>query len=329
MEARVHSGERMTVSRFIAAPLAVLALVCCCALGPAKAAWAQVPTVQFQESYQAYNVWQYGSNKCTKPQTIYGSEPAAPGTYPVLIYLHGTLADWGGNVEGQRVAQLAAGEGFVAAAFTYSSAWTGSPSGTAGNANCMFNPAAPGNGISQVCAMAEADCSNGFVVAGFSQGGAIAALAKNVNPQVQGAWLMGVSGPDSPSAVAAPAGTRMLPNNRLRIDVGQRDIQSTNPTTGQVTFSFSNLNALTGQSCSTFSCLAPDGSGYYVVQNSEVADGVADHCYWMRVNMFAPTNSCTWNPTFDPGFVPPSTTPWSLITSLNWLRTMLGNAPAS
>jgi hypothetical protein len=49
-----------------------------------------------------------------------------------------------------------------------------------------------------------------------------------------------------------------------------------------------------------------------------VADGSAEHCYWMSVHKF--TYSCTLHPTIaglDPGFAPPSTTPWSLISSLN------------
>lgn len=294
---------------------AVAALLACLVTG-ARAAEAQTATVGFQSTYPAYYVWGW-PDKCVRTETIYGSEPAADGHYPVFVYVHGTLADWGGNAEGQRVAQMAAGEGFVAAAVTYNSLLTGSAAGTDGNAKCMFSPGSPSSAINQICARPKADCSNGFVLAGFSQGGVIAARAKNFNPQVQAVWAMGVNGPTTAPALRAPAGTRALPNDRLRIDVGQRDVGS----------DFSNLNALTGQSCSTASCLNADGSGYYVVQNSEVADGVADHCYWMRVNTFAPTNSCTWNPlllTFDPGFRPPSTVPWSLLTSLDWLRAKLG-----
>jgi hypothetical protein len=83
------------------------------------------------------------------------------------------------------------------------------------------------------------------------------------------------------------------------------------------------LNRLTGLNCSASPCVGPGGSGYYVVQHAEVADRVADHCWWQSVNLGVPTNSCTWSPTFDPGFPPPGGAPWSLTTNLNWLRTTL------
>lgn len=300
--------------------LAVVGAVIACLLG-AGVARAQTPTVQLQSTYRAYDPFAWPAPRCTTTEPVYISEPAAPGTYPVLIYLHGTLADWWGNAEGQAVVQLAASEGWVAAAFTYDSMLTGSINGALGNANCMFSPTIATNPVAQVCALAEADCSNGFVVSGFSQGGAIAGFAKNYNAQVQAAWLMGVSGPATTQTTAAPVGTRVLPNDKIRIDTGQRDIQSTSG--GVTTFDYSGLNGLTGQNCSTFNCLNPDGSGYYVVSNSEVADGVADHCWWQSVNKLAPTNSCKSPPTFDPGFPPPSTAPWSLVTSLNWLQTQI------
>lgn len=330
MRRRDRGIVRTTAARTgaIAAMAAVITAIAALAVGAASAS-AQLATTQLQESYQAYDLFEGYKpatfNKCTKPEPIYISEPAAPGRYPVLVYLHGTLADLGGNHEGQQVAALAAAQGFVAAAFTYSDI-SPTEASVDGQANCMFNTGSPGNAISQVCALAEADCSQGFLVSGFSAGGAIAMRARNFNPWVQAAWAMGVSGPAVASALATPEGTRALPNNRLRIDVGQRDVQVTDPSTGQVTFNLTGLNALTGQDCTTADCLAPDGSGYYVVQNSEVADGVADHCYWMRVNKLVPTNSCTWSPTFDPGFVPPSTAPWGLLASLDWLRAQLGTS---
>ncbi|MGZ4195332.1 MAG: hypothetical protein ACXVSJ_02740 [Solirubrobacteraceae bacterium] len=320
-----HTGSRLAFwARTVGVRrlAAVGTLVAC--LAAAGAARAQMPTVQLQQTYKAFYPFAWPpSARCWESERVYISEPATPGSYPVLVYLHGTLADWYGNQEGQAVIKLAASEGWVAAAFTYDSALTGTLDGAAGNTNCMFNPAVPTNPITQVCALAEADCSHGFVVSGFSQGGAIAGLAKNVNPQVQAAWIMGVSGPATTQTMVPPVGTRALPDDKLRIDVGQRDIQSTNPTTKVTTFNFSGLTGLTGQSCSTFNCLNADGSGYYIVSNAEVADGVADHCYWQSVNKVVPTNSCRANPTFDPGFTPPSTTPWSLLTTLDWLAAQL------
>jgi dienelactone hydrolase len=299
---------------FRVAGLAGVAVVVLCLVARVGVVHAQVATVQFQSTYRAYNVWtEWTPNKCTKTEPIYGYEPDAPGTYPVVFYVHSVLADWFGNEEGKRVAELAAGQGFVAAAVTYDSWLALNARRVDGNASCIFSPGAASNPVAQVCARPEADCSRGLLVMGFSLGGAIAGRAKNFNPQVQGAWLTGTGTDASPEAVAPPAGTRALPNDRLRITVGQRDV-----------LGLAGLNEVTGQSCSSSPCLSADGSGYYVVQDSEVADGAADHCYWMSVSAPNARNSCTKVPTFDPGFAPPSTTPWSLITDLNWLRTTLG-----
>ncbi len=301
---------------------ACLSALCAAATSAGLAAAQTYPIVSSELHYSSYDIWiQWDSavpNKCVGSEPLYISEPAAPGTYPVFIYTHGTLADWGGNFEGQRIAQMAAAEGFVAAAPTYDSWLTMSPSGVASQAQCIYGGSSTTDVIGQVCALAEANCSQGVVVGGFSQGGAIAGLAANYSPLVRAAWLMGVSGPVFPEGLAAPAGTRVLPNDKLRLDVGQTDVQ-----TGPSTFELSALNALTGLNCSQLHCIQPNGSGFYVVQNSEVADGVADHCWFQSVNLAVPSNSCTWNPTWDPGFVAPSTTPWSLPTSLNWLSRQL------
>ena len=219
-------------------------------------------------------------------------------------------------MEGQAFVQLAAAHGFVAVALSYDSWLTwNSPTETDLHANCMFSTSSPGNAITQICARPEADCSNGFVVAGFSQGGAIAGRAKNFNAGVRAVWAMGVGGPNIPAALATPIGTRTLPNNELRITLGQGDL-ATNAA-GQP--DLSALNALTGQSCTTFDCLQSDGSGYYVVSNSEVSSGVASHCYWFL------NSTCSLFPTLDPTFVS-GTTPWSLSTGLAFLARQL---PAS
>lgn len=278
---------------------------------------SQLATVPFTDSYRGYNIFDSGTSspdKCTGTQPVYGSEPVAAGRYPVVIYLHGTDADWSGNAEGKAIAALAASEGFVAAAFTYDSWLTGwwTPYMDA-HARCMFSAGSPGNALARLCARPKADCSRGVVVSGFSQGGVIAALARNYSPLVRAAWLIGVNGPVEPALLAAPAGGRVLPDNRLRITVGRADADSLGP-----------LNQLTGQSCSTSPCLRSDGSGFYVVQHAQVADGFADHCYWQSVNAAWPYWSCVSPPTFDPGFRPPSTLPWSLTANLDWLRTTLG-----
>jgi len=324
----VRAGERAKGVLVVRCLAGLAAILPCLVTGVGVAAAQASSTVQFQSAYRAYNLWDdwksWLPDSCTYSQQIYGSEPAAPGRYPVMLYMHGTLADSGANVEGQGIVESAAAHGFLAAAFTYDSWVVSTPVAVDGNAKCMFSPGSNGNALAQVCARPKADCSRGVVVAGFSAGGAIAVRARNFAPQVRAAWVMGVNGPVIEEALAAPAGTRALPNERLRINVGRSDVEVRDPTTGQVSgIDLTALNKLTGLSCSTSPCLRSDGSGYFVVEHSEVADGVADHCYWLSVSPEIPSNSCTYTPTFDPGFRPPSTTPWSLITNLDWLQTEL------
>jgi hypothetical protein len=309
----------------------LLALVFCFGIlfssSPASAQ-APVPVQTFTSSYSGFNPWidwewwLTPSQKCTENQAIYGAKPTAPGKYPLFVYTHGTLADWGQNAEGKRIVQLAAAQGFVAVALTYDSWITLSPQGVAGHAYCMYDQPHQGNAISAACAIPEADCSKGILVSGFSQGGAISAVAKNFNSNVVAAWPMGFSGPNLPQLIATSSGgTRALPNNKLRITNGQADVTNQ----GLSSFDPSVMGAISGNSCgSSWNCLQTDGSGYYIVQNAEVGDGYADHCFWMQVNTASPKTSCTLSPTqLDPGFQPPATTTWSMISNLDWLRAQL------
>ena len=273
-----------------------------------------------ENSGSEWNPFLTNAQRCTETEPVYGAQPSTPGKYPVFIYLHGTYADWAGNPDGKLFVQQAAAQGFVAIAIQYDSAWTLNVNGDTHHAFCIFDQNHTGNPISQVCAMAEADCSHGLLVSGFSQGAAIAMGSKNMNPNVKAVWAIGTGGSAGvvPQLEAAPLGTRALPNNKLRINVGQND--SSNFPSGYDT---TGLQEYTGDNCgSSFNCLQPDGSGYYVVSNNEVADGNADHCYWQSVN--TTTDSCTWFiSNFDPGFQPPAMTPWSLISNLNWLKSQL------
>jgi hypothetical protein len=305
----------------LAAALAIVVL-----LGCVSSAHGALPIQQFQTTYAAYNPWVawewwVPQPQCTETQVVYGSEPAVSGKYPVFIYMHGSLSDYDHNVEGQVITQVAAAQGFVAIAPTYDSSTTNNAKGTDGHANCMFAQGRSTNLISYACALPESDCSHGVVVAGFSQGGTIALRANNFNSQVVAAWAMGVNMPSSSELLSAPAGTRSLPNNKVRLDVGQLDVTGG----GSGPLNLSGLQELTGDNCgASYNCLQSDGSGYYVVSNSEVVDKAADHCYWMSVHPGA--YSCMLTPTvagLDPGFAAPSTTPWSLVTSLNWLSAQL------
>jgi hypothetical protein len=79
----------------------------------------------------------------------------------------------------------------------------------------------------------------------------------------------------------------------------------------------SQLQKVTGVSCAagTFNCLQADGSGWYIVANSQVSDGSADHCYYYN----GANSTCgTWN-GFDSAWDTGTTLPWQKIQDLAWL----------
>lgn len=294
------------------------------------------PVSTFTTSYKAYNdatSWRTKmtlAERCTDTQKIYGARPTTPGTYPVLLYLHGTFADWGKNKEGQEFVKRAASMGYIAMALTYDSNQSLNESGLQRQAFCMFDQNHAANGISTVCAVSGADCSKGVVLTGFSQGAAIAAIAKNYNPQVKAVWAIGLSAYVYPKykvptdVLPAPYGTRALPNDKLVINMGQ---SSSLGKKNLLVQDMPSLQQLTGVNCGdSLTCLQTNGSGYYVVANNEVADGTADHAYWMRVNSWWEKSSLSFSLSpkkFDPGFDLPSTTEWSIARNLDWLKSQL------
>lgn len=294
-----------------------------------------VPITKFTATYKGFNTSKDWNNSlapvdyCGKTQTIYGARPAAAGDYPVLVYMHGATADWSGNKEGQRFVELAAAQGFIAVAPTYTSGGnTLDQKGLQRHAFCTFDQDHAGNGLTAICSISGVNCSKGILVAGFSQGGAISMVARNNSPLVKAVWALGVSAYIYPSkkvptdAIAPPNGTRQLPNNKLVLNIGQASNLSTK---NMIPEDLPSLKAMSGLNCGTaYNCLQADGSGYYVVQNGEIKDKVADHCYWLMVNKLTSGLSCTTNPTqLDPGFQPPATTNWSMIRNLDWLRAQI------
>ena len=293
-----------------------------------------VPVETFQTSYKGYNTstswmsWLSDAQRCSKTQKIYGAKPVAAGDYPVLIYLHGATADWSGNREGREFIERAAAQGFIALAPTYKSGGKINERRISRHAYCMFDQNHPNDAMTAICKTADADCTKGVLVAGFSQGGTTALVAKNYNSSVKAVWTLGVSAyiyykEDIPKdAITIPNGTRLLPNNKLVMNIGQAtDLK----TKDLISADLPSLKAISGKDCgNSYECLKADGSGYYIVKNSEIKDGVADHCYWLRVNSWSKGLSCTiWPSKFDPGFQPPATTEWSIVRNLEWLRSQL------
>jgi pimeloyl-ACP methyl ester carboxylesterase len=264
----------------------------------AAAGTAHAAVTPFSASYAALG----SGSSCTEQKPIEGNEPAGGGRHPVLVYLHATGGEIGGG-DWKAITEQAAQRGFVAAAPTYASLSTGgSPARIDDHAHCIFGDASSASALSVVCSRPTADCGKGVVVAGHSQGGMIAGRAANHAAGVSAAFIMSVPGPAIASALAVPAGTRKLPNSRVRAVVGARDVTS----------GYASINAITGRSCTTNDCLAADGSGWYAVQDSEVEDGEADHCFFHVggcYNSFKPA---------DPGWLGPSK--WGLRSALDFLE---------
>ena len=311
----------MPPSRLSGRPRAVLlaaaVLIALASGAPVAAADEPVP---FTESYVPYEPW---GERCTGSSTIAGREPAGGGTHPVFVYLTASGGIYNG-AEASLFVEAMAARGFVAASVDYDTLFGIEPAALDGKSRCIFDATSEGSAVAALCARPAADCSKGIAVTGFSQGGYLAVRAHNHDPRVRGAYVIGFSDgamPASHLAILAPwpAGTRSLPSDRLRIVNG-----SLSDDMGEGEATRRQLDALTEQHCGVAAnrCWSPSGSGWYMVQHSEVADGIADHCY------FHGGGGCSYTPPFDPGWRPPSTWEWGLQASLDWLETTLGRAPA-
>lgn len=270
--------------------------------------WSAPAGAQTLTSFTA--TYKGGSSTCGTTYNIQGKEPSSTSRYPVFIYMVGTSETYN-NASALAAVDAMAARGYVAATVEYASATFGSCSTLTARSKCIFDSSSASSAVAALCSRAAADCSKGIVVAGFSQGSILAILARNHDARVQAAYGMGAgvqySTYDLRACVAN--GNRTLTSDRLRAVNGEGDgfMGSTESSVrGQ-------LQELTGRGCTTTSCFASNGSGWYIVKNAEVSDGVADHCY-MRA-----TGGCTgsqnsldqkWlNGTYD----------WSSDTNLQWL----------
>lgn len=266
-------------------------------------AWAQTLT-SFTATYKG------GSSSCGTTYSIQGKEPSSTSRYPVFIYMVGTSETYN-NASALAAVNEMAGRGYVAATVQYASSSFGSCSTLTARSKCIFDASSASSAVAALCSRPTADCSKGIVVAGFSQGSILAILAKNYDSRVQAAYGLGAgvqySFYDLRACVAN--GKRTLTSDRLRAVNGEADSfmgGTESSVRGQ-------LQELTGRGCTSTSCFASNGSGWYIVKHAEASDGNADHCY-MRA-----TGGCSgsqnsldqkWlNGTYD----------WSADTNLQWL----------
>jgi pimeloyl-ACP methyl ester carboxylesterase len=256
-----------------------------------------------------------------------GREPVAAGAYPVFLYLPGT-GDVADNPVAVSVVESMASRGFVAASIAYDSlsglgAILDDPAQACPildkKADCLFG-AGEGSAIALLCARDQADCGRGIVLAGHSQGSALAIAAADHDDRVRAAW--GLSGGihteinagivvRADSSACAPPAARALPADRLRLVNGESE-QLLGDSLQQ------DVRDLTGIDCplGTLECLRPDGSGWTFFPDAANEDGrgVSQHCYMVN----SPAGDCTastgLNSTWTDG-----TASYAREPSLTWL----------
>jgi dienelactone hydrolase len=253
----------------------------------------------------------YKTNSMKKSRGIDGYQPADPGTYPVFVWMPGTrLSYWSGD--DQAIVQEMASRGFVAAAVDYgtNNKYPNSCSRLSESAAEIFASADGSSAINVIGSLAKADLAKGIVVAGFSQGGNLAALAKNFLSGVEAAYVIG-HGYTSWGQACYENSATALPSERIRSVMGEND--AIWPRGGDADANRIMLEVTTGISCgvSALSCPQANGSGWWLVQASETADGVDDHCFLYG------SGFCGRLP-FDTNFES-GTGWWALPTSLDWL----------
>lgn len=273
-------------------------------------------TLAFEASYRNTHLASVSENGCRAPHRILGREPAARGRYPVFIYTVGTLESFDNAVALAAVERMAA-RGYVAATVEYPNLAFGACERLSARSECIYDAGSPHSAVAALCSRRKADCAQGIVVGGFSQGAVLAILAQNFDERVRAAYALGAgnnySGYDLSACV--DDGMRALPSDRLRIVDGEAEDyfgQDADLTRAQV-------EALTGLSCGedAMSCLTGNGSGWYMVQHAEQADGYADHCYMRDGDCGAPQDQL--DPTWFSG-----SGEWVLDANLEWLTGFSG-----
>jgi hypothetical protein len=204
---------------------------------------------------------------------IHGAEPATEGEYPVFIYTVGAFGTYD-SISALAWIDYIASRGFVAATVEY-------PNGPRPGCAALREKAAgiysgPDSAIAVLCGRARANCLKGIVTAGHSQGSAMAMLAADYDSRVRAALALGTGvdlvGPGL-NHQACLADERMLPSDAVRAVNGESDATYGGTMLDQ-------LDLLTGMTCAAGTrCLRANGSGWILARDSEVTDGLADHCY--------------------------------------------------
>ena len=239
--------------------------------------------------------------------TVFG-----PGPYPVAMWTPGTEEAYTGKIA-MLFVQGMANRGFLAATVDYAnSRLSEGCAPDQNNAKGVYDASRTTSAVSVLCALPRAGCGTGIVTSGLSQGGFLALLARNYAPRVKATYALSISdyrqSDGTDLSACADKQYTAIPANRLTIVNGASDkfFGGQQP-----------LENVSGFTCpdGAAQCWSPDnsGAGWYIVQDSQVQDGQADHCYFN-------VNFC--GGALDPGWNPPANFNWSLGPNLDWLSTL-------
>jgi hypothetical protein len=239
------------------------------------------------------------------------------GPFPLAIWLPGTFASYIDPWSLTMMSQMAL-RGFVSASIQYNNI---NPVQYCEpyvlRAQSVFDITRASSAINVLCSTAGVDCGKGVVVYGISQGAAMALLAKNYAPAVRAVYAMSIGDFNSQGgginlAPCLDDNVTAISSDRVTVVNGESD----NFFQGQAP-----IMGVSGITCppGTFQCWSPTGSGagWYIVKNSQVADGVADHCY----PIFAIFGYCTSPLIVDPYWYLYRYN-WSMAPNLDWLATL-------
>jgi hypothetical protein len=293
---------------------ALWGVVCLCVC----AAVASAQTL-YQTSYQGYNpVTGAFNGNFPIAYNLPNPNVSGPGPYPVFIWTPGTFEFYADPLGLFVIGEMAA-RGFIAATVAYANEEAVSLCSIyQPRTQGVFQSSNPNSAANTLCSMSNANCSaannGGIVTMGASQGAFLAVMANNYNPAVQATYALSLGDYSPDDDVSYPCVDKentTIPGDRLTVIDGASD-QIFYPAQPQ-------LQNITGFTCANGAtqCWSPDGSGagWYIVQNSQVEDGDAGHCYFI----YDPNSNCIG--VGDPSWLPPATYNWSVDPNLAWLAT--------
>ena len=288
-------------------PITLLFIFCLCVFIPATLS-ASIQPLQ-STNYIGLNP---KTGQMDYPQAIVYQFPDPAkfgnGPFPLFIWTPATFEPYQDILSLTFVSEMA-NRGFVAASIQYanSNAVQFCPI-YQGRSKAIFDATRSTSAVSVLCSVTGVSCSTGIVNAGLSQGAAISLLAKNYAPAVAATYVMSM-GDYNAVGFGLPClddANTAIPPERLTIVNGESDPFFV----GQTTTS----NA-SGYACDpgTFQCWSPTGSGagWVIVQDSQVIDLDADHCYMVIGGCTAPT-TYDWNWYLN-------SYNWALRPNLDWL----------